>query len=108
MVTQRSSALRMALFFTLAACGGSEDDGAAPTVRSSNPTNDASGVPLNTRISVSFSEPMDPLSITPATFVVNAGGTSVPGTVSAGDDGTTAIFTPTNNLAGNTVFTGKI
>jgi len=108
MVTQLGSALRMALLFTLVACGGSEDDGAAPTVRSSNPTNDASGVPLNTRISVSFSEPMDPLSITPASFVVNAGGTSVPGTVSAGDDGTTAIFTPTNNLAGNTAFTGKI
>lgn len=117
MVTQRSSALRIALlsFFsillvtsTLTACGGSEDDGAAPTVSSSSPANDASGVPLNTRVSVSFSEAMDPLSLTTETFVVTEGSTSVAGTVAAGTDGTTAIFTPTNNLAGNTVFTGKI
>jgi hypothetical protein len=117
MVTQRSSASRIALlsFFsillvasTLTACGGSEDDGAAPTVSSSSPADDASGVPLNTRISVSFSEAMDPLSLTTSTFVVNEGSTSVAGTVSAGAGGTTAIFTPTNNLAGNTVFTGKI
>ena len=46
MVTQRSSALRIALFLSisallvtssLAACGGSEDNGAGPTVSSSSP-----------------------------------------------------------------------
>jgi hypothetical protein len=117
MVTQRSSALRIALLVsfstllvtsTLAACGGSEDNGAAPTVSSSSPADGASGVALNTRVSVAFSEAMDPLSLTPATFVVNQGSTPVSGTVAAGADGTTAIFTPTNSLAGNTVFTGKI
>lgn len=117
MVTQRSSALRMALLLsfsallvtsTLAACGGSEDDGAAPTVSSSSPADGASDVALNTRVSVAFSEAMDPLSLTATTFVVSQGSTPVSGTVAAGADGTTAIFTPTNTLEGNTVFTGKI
>ncbi|MFL5345200.1 MAG: ice-binding family protein [Hyalangium sp.] len=117
MVTQRSSALRIALFLsisallvtsTLAACEGSEDNNAAPTVSSSSPEDGASGVALNTRVSVLFSEAMDPLSLTTAAFVVNQGSTPVSGTVAAGADGTTAIFTPTNSLAGNTVFTGKI
>lgn len=117
MVTQRSSALRIALFLsisaflvtsTLAACGGSENNDAAPAVGSSNPEDGASGVAINARVSVVFSEVMDPLSLTTATFVVNQGSTPVSGTVASGADGTTANFTPTNSLAENTVFTGKI
>ena len=94
---------------TLAACGGpTEDTGDAPTVRSSNPVDGASDVPLNARVSVVFSAAMEPLSLTTATFVVKQGTTAVPGTVAVGDDGTTAMFTPTSSLAGNTVFTGVI
>ena len=117
MVTQRSSALRIALVLsfsallvtsTLAACGGPEDTGAAPTVSSSNPAAGASGVPLNTRVSVVFSEAMDPLSLTPTAFVVRQGSMPVSGSVATGADGMTAIFTPTDRLAGNTAFTGAL
>jgi hypothetical protein len=46
---------------------------------------------------------MDPLSLTTATFLLKQGTTPVPGTVAAGADGRTAIFTPTDSLAGNTL-----
>ncbi|HEX5745864.1 MAG TPA: ice-binding family protein [Archangium sp.] len=99
-----------AIFVTspLAACGGTDDTGDVPTVSSSNPMDGASGVPLNAKVSVVFSRAMDPLSLTTSTFVVKQGSTPVSGTVAAGADGTTAIFTPTSSLAGNTVFTGVI
>jgi hypothetical protein len=117
LVTQHSSALRIALVLsfsallftsTLAACGGPEETGDAPTVSAAHPADGASGVPLNAKVSVAFSEAMEPLSLTTATFFLKQGTTLVPGTVVSGDDGATALFTPTSNLAGNTVFTGVI
>ncbi len=79
-----------------------------PTVLSTDPVNDATGVALNKKILVVFSEAMDPLSI-PASFTITnttAGGTIVAGTVTY--SGTTATFTPSANLAPNTTFTGTI
>ena len=117
MATQHSSAMRIAwvLSFsallatsTLAACGGPDETGVVPTVSSSHPADGASGVPRNVRLAVAFSEAMDPLSLTTASFALKQGSTQVPGTVVAGDDGTTVIFTPTNSLAANTLFTGVI
>ena len=78
-------------------------DATAPTLTSTDPANGATGVPLNKRVSVTFSEPMDPLSIS---MTVNQGATAVPGTVSY--TGNTATFTPMANLAASTLYTATV
>ncbi|HSI77160.1 MAG TPA: Ig-like domain-containing protein [Lunatimonas sp.] len=78
----------------------------APTVLSTDPVNNATGVALNKVVRATFSEAMDPATITGTTFTVKQGNTVVAGTVSY--SGTTASFTPTNPLADNLVYTGTI
>jgi len=79
---------------------------AAPTVVSTDPTNNATGVLLNKVITASFSEPMDPLTLTTSTFTLGQGLTPVEGNVTY--SGTTAYFTPSVPLLPNTVYTGTI
>ena len=78
----------------------------SPTVISTDPANNATGVVLNKVISATFSEAMDPLTLNATTFVVMQGATVVPGVVTY--SGTTAYFTPTSILLGNTVYTATI
>ena len=78
----------------------------APTVISTDPTNNATGVVLNKIISATFSEPMDPLTINATTFTLMQGSTVVTGTVTY--SGTTASFKPTVNLLAGTVYTATI
>ncbi len=78
----------------------------SPTVISTDPVNNATGVPLNKVVGATFSVPMDPLTITTTTFTVKAGAVSVPGSVSY--SGLTALFTPANPLASNTLYTASI
>ncbi len=61
---------------------------------------------LNT--SATFSEAMDPLTITTLTFLLTQGTTPVPGTVIYNPQSLTASFIPTNNLAPNTTYTATI
>jgi hypothetical protein len=58
--------------------------------------------------SATFSEPMDPLTITTLTFSLNQGTNPVPGTVIYNPQSLTASFIPTNNLAPNTTYTATI
>jgi ice-binding like protein/Big-like domain-containing protein len=58
--------------------------------------------------SATFSEPMDPLTITTLTFSLNQGTTPVPGTVIYNPLSLTASFIPTNNLAPNTTYTATV
>ena len=78
----------------------------SPTVISTDPANNATGVFLNKTFTASFDQAMDPLTITATTFTVNQGATPVTGTVSY--TGTTASFKPSSALASNTVYTGTI
>jgi hypothetical protein len=78
----------------------------APTVISTDPINLATGVALNKQITATFSEAMDPLTITTSTFTLKAGATTVLGNVSY--SGTTATFTPTSNLLPSTIYTATI
>jgi len=64
------------------------------------------GVSLNKVISATFSEAMDPLKITTSTFTLMTGTTLVSGVVNY--SGTTATFTPTNNLLSGTTYTATI
>src|SRR5207237_7716963 len=58
------------------------------------------------KVAVTFSEPMDPLTITTLTFTLKQGTTPVVGTV--GYAGVTATFTPASALAPLTVYTATI
>jgi len=78
----------------------------APTVISTNPANNATGVVLSIRLLASFSVPMDPSTLNATTFILKQGTTAVAGTVS--HTGTTASFTPNVNLLANTLYTATI
>jgi hypothetical protein len=77
-----------------------------PTVVSVTPPNLATGVCPNKVITATFSEPMDPTTITSANFLLKAtGGSTIPGTVSYYAATNTAIFSPSAALALNTSYT---
>jgi Protein of unknown function (DUF3494)./Listeria-Bacteroides repeat domain (List_Bact_rpt). len=77
-----------------------------PTVRSTNPINLDTGVAFNQKITATFSEAMDPLTITTATFTLMQGTSFVSGTVSHA--GTMVTFAPASNLAPHTAYTATI
>ena len=85
---------------------GAAGDATPPTVTSTDPANNETGVFLNKKIEATFSEAMDPLTINTLTYTLRQGATPVSGTVSY--SGTTAIFSPSSNLAGNTLYTATI
>ncbi len=85
---------------------GATADTTAPTVSSTNPENTATGVAIGGNIAATFSEAMNPLTVTTATFTLKQGTTPVPGTVVF--VGTTATFNPTSNLAVSTPYTAEI
>jgi hypothetical protein len=79
----------------------------APTVTATTPVNGATNVPVGQMLSATFSEAMASASISATTFTVTGtSGTAVAGTVTY--SGTVATFTPTANLANNSVYTATI
>lgn len=85
---------------------GAASDATPPTVVSTDPANNATGVFLDKKIAATFSEAMDPLTINTLTYTLKQGTTPVAGTVSY--SGNTAIFSPSSNLTGNTLYTATI
>ncbi len=82
-----------------------------PQVISTVPLNGATGVPINEKITATFSEAMNPATLnSPATnfTVTGPGGVAVPGTVAYVVAGSTATFTPTLPLAATTMYTAMI
>ena len=75
-------------------------------MNSTDPTNLATGVPLNKVISAVFSEAMNAATITTSSFTLMLGTTPVAGTVAY--SGTTATFTPTVNLLSGNIYTATI
>jgi hypothetical protein len=65
-------------------------------------------VPLNQAVSATFTEAMDPLSITTATFQLVQGLTPVAGTVSYDAINFIATFTPTSPLLASKVYTATV
>lgn len=91
--------------------GGGAVSTTGPTVDFTAPLNGATGVFLNWNITATFSEAMDPATVTASTiggrtFSLKQGTTDVPGTVSY--TGLTAIFDPTSDLSPNTEYTATI
>lgn len=86
-------------------------DATRPTVVLTEPAPAATGVATNTRITATFSEAMNPATLTSASFVVTSGTPAVPvaGTVTYVASSRTATFKPTaTTLAANTVFNAVI
>src|SRR5947207_2391704 len=81
---------------------GATPDTIAPTVSFTVPANAATGVAINQKIAATFTEAMDPLTITPGTFTLQQGATAVAGTVTYA--GVTATFNPLSTLAPNTTY----
>ncbi len=96
--------------WTFRAATTSDDvDEIAPTVNSTNPANNATNVPINQKINATFSEAMDPLSISTASYIVNGPGeTSVLGTVFYDVPSNIATFVPLLDLMPNTDFTASM
>jgi hypothetical protein len=87
-------------------CGGGGQVTSGPSVTFTFPLGGDAGVFLNTKITATFSEAMDPATINTTTFTLNQGVTAVSGTVTY--VGVTAVFTPASNLAPNTVYTATV
>jgi len=82
-------------------------DVTAPAVNSTNPASDATAVPLDAMVSVTFTEPVDIGTVTASTFTLSSGRAgNVPGTFFFADGGATATFIPSAELnAGDTYAT---
>lgn len=94
----------------LTACGGggggssaSSQDTTPPSVLSTNPGNLASGVPVNTTVSATFSEN---ITAPASAFTLTQGGNAVPGTVAI--SGSTATFTPASKLGNSLSYTATL
>ena len=77
-----------------------------PTVSATTIVNGAVSIPTNTVVGATFSEPMDPASMTATTVTLLQGTSPVLGTVSY--SGNSVVFTPTNPLASNASYTATI
>jgi hypothetical protein len=85
--------------------------GTLPTVIATIPLNAATNVPINRKITATFSEAMNPATVTAAgvfSLTVTAGGAVVPGSVTYVTGANTVIFSPTANLLPNTQYTVTI
>jgi len=85
---------------------GSSTDTTPPTVTSTAPLNGSQGVTVGSNMTATFSKPMDPLTITTATFTLQQGSTPVTGTVTY--NGTVASFVPAVSLAPDTAYTATV
>jgi len=101
------------LMFSLAACGPDDsvtppDEGNSPppTVLSASPVNGALAVPLNGNVTATFSEAMDPLTITTLTVTLKQGATSIASAVTYA--GITATLNPDVLLAPNTQYSAAV
>jgi len=111
----RNNVLMAVLLASLAGCGQQlvefQDPPATggvpgvPSVSSTDPTDTATGIAASTTVNATFSEQMDPATITAATFTLKQGTTPIAGTVTYA--GLTATFTPAAALSSN-VFTASI
>ncbi len=82
-------------------------DTTSPTVSSTSPASNSTGVGASSAVSATFSEDMDSSTITTSTFTLSSSsGSSVSGTVSYSNK--TATFTPSSNLSYATTYTATI
>ncbi len=83
---------------------GSVLDTTAPMVTSVNPADLATNVPVTSAVNATFSEAMDPLTMSTGNFSV----AGITGSVSYNVASKVVTFTPSTNLAANTTYTATI
>jgi WD40 repeat protein len=86
---------------------GTGTDTTPPTVTTRTPAAGAAGVAANTTVTATFSEAMDPASITSATFQLQAG-SNPPVAATVSYAGNTATLTPSSALATSTTYTATV
>ena len=79
-----------------------------PTIVLTSPISGATGVALNATVSATFSEAMNPLTLTNTTFELTAGATTVAATVSYDAVNFIATLTPTALLTAGTTYTATV
>jgi hypothetical protein len=100
------------LIMSLAGCGqqlvefGNPVAPSVPTVSSTDPANTATGVGVGRTVNATFSEQMDPATITAAIFTVKQGTASISGSVRYA--GQTATFQPASDLTADTTYTASV
>ena len=80
---------------------GAATDTTAPTVSSTDPADTATGVVVNRNLTATFSEAIDPATITATSFTLKQGATPVSGSVTS--TGSVATLDPASNLAASTL-----
>jgi hypothetical protein len=85
---------------------GNTADVMPPSVSSVVPANSFTLVSTTTKATVTFSEAMNPATISTTTLSIKQGSTPVAGSVAY--SGTTATFTPSSALSPGTVYTGTV
>ena len=101
--------LPVLLLVTALGCKKTDNAGnstGSPTVTSTNPANNLTGVARNQGIGFTFSEAMNPSTINDTTFTLMQDTTKVPGIVTYSGD--TAVFTPSVTLKAATIYTATI
>ncbi|MFZ1156261.1 MAG: Ig-like domain-containing protein, partial [Candidatus Sulfotelmatobacter sp.] len=84
---------------------GTVTDPTTPSVSSVSPSNDETEVPINGVVQLQFSKPVDPWTVTSATFqAINPAGVPVPGSVATSADGLTATLTPSGQMDSFTTY----
>ncbi|HPV40462.1 MAG TPA: Ig-like domain-containing protein [Spirochaetota bacterium] len=87
---------------------GAAPDTTSPTVASTFPADGAANVAINSGISVTFDEAMDPATISTMTFMVQDFLLMIPVTGTVSYTGNTALFSPIANLSPNTTYLATI
>ncbi|MBI4212140.1 MAG: Ig-like domain-containing protein [Deltaproteobacteria bacterium] len=83
-------------------------DTTPPTVTLTNPLNGATGVATNQKMRVTFSEVIDPATVTITSFSLTGPSGLVSGSVAYDAVNRAATFTPTSALAPNSAYTGTV
>jgi hypothetical protein len=80
--------------------------GVCPDVIAASPTDTSINLSLNSKVTATFNEEMNPSTITEATFRVTQGSTPIAGVITYA--GSTATFTPAGILKPNTTYTSTM
>jgi N-acetylneuraminic acid mutarotase len=84
-------------------------DNTAPQVVSTDPVDGANSVPIDTNVSATLSEAMDPTTISDSTFLLeDEHGTPIAGAVSYNAETNTASFDPNEDLARGCAYTARL
>src|SRR6185295_13813360 len=87
---------------------GLKSDITIPTVTVTDPLNNATGVTLSKQMVFTFSKPMDPATITVASYILKDGPNTVAGSITYNSATSTATFKPNVGLTQSTLYTATI